>query len=118
METEALLKAYARWLGNGSITTIMADRTEVWGPGFQILRLGCQSSKRVIGMMLRMDSQLRRSQSWVGCITSIDLRGLRHDPDEVLAHHTRYHDVATDAINRDVTKSVRPDLGRARGPNF
>jgi hypothetical protein len=36
--------------------------------------------------IFRVVSPSRRSQSWVGYITSIDLKGLLHDPDEVFAH--------------------------------
>jgi len=40
-------------------------------------------------MQFQMDSQSRRSRSWVGFITNIDSRGWWRNPDEVFAHHSR-----------------------------
>jgi hypothetical protein len=36
-----------------------------------------------------MDSQSKRSRFWVAYIMNIDSKGLRRDPDEVFAHHSR-----------------------------
>ena len=54
---------------------------------FQTLRQGCSWRRKFTDTMFQGISQSRRSRCWAGYITNIDLRGLRHDLDEVLAHH-------------------------------